>query len=103
MCDFQPESLITSVKREIKDRFAQDLVFESNKLPKIVYGDELRVRYILASLVKHSYKRSKKFHDMDQIKISASVNDNKIVDFNPSEYSDEENEINYVLVIQISD
>jgi hypothetical protein len=58
MTTFEPNSLICSVLTEVKEICDYEPVFESNKLPKSVVGDEDRLKYIFALLLKNSIKRN---------------------------------------------
>ena len=76
--EFQPISLITSVQSQIKELFNLNPILEFDEnLPKFLLGDEPRLTYILACLIKNSIGRNK---ECCQIKVSTCIKDDEQID-----------------------
>ena len=74
MSEFKPKSLITYILTETKDLFEYKPCFDSLPLPDILIGDKVRLKYILARLLKHSIDRNRN-KKLELIQIRATVSD----------------------------
>ena len=108
MSEFRPKQLITSVTVETRDLLYHEPRLKFSKVPKLLYGDSIRLKYILRSLIQTAVERNDlnlKFRTLDSVKVSVYLSKDEQVKLSqPFVFNSRQRfQLHTKLVVQVTD
>ena len=77
---FSPKNLIRDVCKDISDRLDFTVKLQQKPLSLLLKGDGVRLKYVLACLVRNTIERNRKAGELGIIQVFSSVKDEEVVE-----------------------